>query len=127
MDWRKIIGELWPDADLEDPEVQRLGRRAFLVGAGATAVALALPPILVPERRIWQVGADLSRVMGGGIREIRLPDGRRIEVGDWVSSPPLFSTVEISPGPPFRFAEMPSNHRKLSPYAEVRRQVRYRR
>jgi hypothetical protein len=61
MDWRKIIGELWPGADVEDPEVQKLGRRAFLLGTAATAVACVVPTVLdaVPDFHL-QVPENLT-------------------------------------------------------------------
>lgn len=83
MDWRKVIGDLWPDADPDDPEVrQKFGRRAFLIGTAATAAVIVAPSVLntepdfrieevkgtleiqreglEPERRIWQVPENLS-------------------------------------------------------------------
>ena len=33
------------------------------------------------------------------VTKVRLPDGRVLTPGDWTSAEPLYSTIEISPGP----------------------------
>jgi hypothetical protein len=71
IDWRKLITDLWPTTDPNDPDVQkRFSRRAFLISTSATAAAIAIAPsalldvepelVVTPTRTIWQVPADLA-------------------------------------------------------------------